>query len=89
MLFILGILVYIIICYLIADKIGRYKKIGFTTTLVVSLLLSPFVGLLLAEGGAQSNPKGCNWCGNQENEAKFCGLCGKDEEGSLRPGFKK
>jgi hypothetical protein len=35
------------------------------------------------------NPKGCKWCGNTKNEAKFCGLCGKNENGEQRIGFKE
>jgi hypothetical protein len=34
----------------------------------------------------EKNPKGCNWCGNEYNEAIYCGLCGKNVEGEIRPG---
>lgn len=85
---IIGLIIYLAISYFIADKIGRNKRTGFAGTLILCLLLTPFIGYLIAEGGAQSNPRGCNWCGNIENEAEFCGLCGKDREGNLRPNFK-
>lgn len=84
----IGILIYIIISYLIADKIGRLKKIGFLNTFLLCLFTTPFIGYLIAEGGGRSNAKGCKWCGNKENEADFCGLCGKNDNGDLRPNFK-
>lgn len=82
------ILIYFGICYLIADKIGRRKTIGFTKTLLICILISPFIGLLIAEGRGQKNPKGCMWCGNKYNEAEFCGLCGKNDNGDISPYFK-
>ncbi len=84
----IGILIYIIISYLIADKIGRHKKIGFLNTFLLCLFTTPFIGYLIAEGGGRSNAKGCKWCGNKENEAEFCGLCGKNDDGETRPNFK-
>jgi hypothetical protein len=85
----IGILIYFGISYLIADKIGRHKKIGFTKTLVICLIASPFIGYLVAEGGGQKNARGCKWCDNKDNEAEFCGLCGKNENGDMRPNFKR
>lgn len=82
------IIIYIGISYLIADKIGRNKKIGFAATFAICLIITPFIGYLIAEGGGQENPKGCKWCGNKENEAEFCGLCGKNDNGELRPNFE-
>ncbi len=83
-----GILIYLGISYLVADKIGRQKKIGFIKTFIICIVVSPFIGYLIAEGGGQNNPKGCKWCGNKENEALFCGLCGKNDNGDLRSNFK-
>ncbi len=83
----ISITLYIGLCYLIALKIGKQKTIGFWKTLILCLIISPFFGLLIAEGGAKANARGCNHCGNKYNEAAFCGLCGKNETGELRPGF--
>lgn len=54
---------------------GMNKKGGFLKAFVISLLLSPVVGLFLTLGGAQKNPKGCMHCGNKDNEAEYCGIC--------------
>jgi hypothetical protein len=84
----IGIVIYLVLCYLIADKIGRHKTIGFTRTLLCCLFLSPFFGYLIAEGAGRKNPKGCKWCGNKENEAEYCGLCGKNDVGEIGPYFR-
>ncbi len=83
-----GILIYLGLSYLVAAKIGKVKRVGFTTTLICCLLFSPFIGFLIAESSAQANPRGCKWCGNKDNEAEYCGLCGKNENGALSPLFK-
>ncbi len=84
----IGIIIYLGLCYLNADKIGRHKTIGFTKTFLWSLFLSPFFGYLIAEESGQRNPRGCKWCGNKYNEAEFCALCGKNEIGDIDPRFK-
>ncbi|OSZ79551.1 hypothetical protein CAP35_15265 [Chitinophagaceae bacterium IBVUCB1] len=58
---------------------GVNKKGGFIKAFILSLLLSPFVGLLLTLGAAKKNPIGCKHCGNKDNEAEYCGVCGKNE----------
>lgn len=65
----------------IVAPIGKNKKVGFWGTFLWSLLLTPFLGLFIALGSAQKNPIGCPYCGNEENEAAFCGLCGKNQDG--------
>ncbi len=78
------ILFYLFFGFLIALKIGKYKKIGFLKSLLVCILLSPFFGLLITENSALKNPKGCNWCGNNFNESIYCGVCGKDINGNSK-----
>ena len=53
----IAIFVYIGISYLVADKIGKTKKIGFTKCFVVCMLASPFIGYLIAEGLALKIPE--------------------------------
>lgn len=84
----IGFFIYLVICYLVADKIGRIKKIGFTKCFIACLFLSPFIGYLLAEGSALANPRGCKWCNNIENEAEYCGICKKNEAGELKSSAK-
>ncbi len=83
----IGIAIYIGISYLIADKIGRYKTVGFWGSFLLCLALSPFLGYLISEMVRQENPKGCKWCGNKYNEAEYCGICGKNDAGEIKPGF--
>ncbi len=60
---------------------GMNRKGGFLRAFLISLILSPLAGIFLTVGGGQKNPIGCRHCGNAENEAEYCGVCGKNEEG--------
>lgn len=46
MLGLLGTALYLVICLLIA-YLGKHRKFGFWGYLIASLLLTPFIGLLL------------------------------------------
>ena len=83
----IAILVYLGISYLVAEKIGKHRTLGFWNTLLLCIALTPFLGFLIAEGFGKHNAKGCKWCGNKYNEAEYCGLCGKNDEGETEPGF--
>ena len=72
----------------IAWFIGRYKRIGFWGSLLLSILLTPFIGFLITSNSRLKNASGCNWCGNKDNEAEYCGLCGKNAAGESKQGFK-
>jgi hypothetical protein len=75
---------YLGICYLIAAKIGKYKKLGLWKTFVLCLIISPFFGYFIAENSRALNPKRCRWCQNNYNEAEYCGVCGKNDRGEVR-----
>lgn len=81
---IIGIIIHVGLSYLVADKIGRNKSIGFNASFLICIFLTPFAGYLITEGSAMKNAPGCTWCGNKENEAEYCGLCGKNKLGDLR-----
>lgn len=85
-----GILIFIdiLLSWWIASKIGVHKKLGFGNTFCICMLLTPFFGYLIAEHSGEKDPRGCKWCGNKENEAEFCGLCGLNEKGEMSPHFK-
>lgn len=78
---------YYIVAILFAWNEGRKRTIGFIPALLVTILL-PALGILIVESFRLKNG-GCKWCGNKFNEATFCGLCGKDESGTVKPGFIK
>ncbi len=80
-------LLIFIACAVAVGFAGVDKKGGFWRAFLLSLFLSPLIGILITLGGAQKNPKGCSHCGNVHNEAEFCGLCGKNDAGELRAGF--
>lgn len=63
---------------------GINKKGGYWRAFLLSLFLTPVIGLFLTIGSGAKNPIGCPHCGNRENEAAFCGICGKNQEGKLK-----
>ncbi|PCJ67686.1 MAG: hypothetical protein COA58_00695 [Bacteroidetes bacterium] len=63
---------------------GLNRRGGFWRAFLISIFLSPFIGILLTVFGGQRNPKGCNHCDNKYNEVEYCGICGKNEKGFLK-----
>jgi len=87
--FIIFAIFWITISVLYAWFEGSKRKPGFWGCLVIMILFTPFFGYFIIESFSQKKAKGCNWCGNKYNEAKYCGVCGKNEEGIVREGFKQ
>lgn len=79
--------IYISICILYAWFEGRKKATGFIGSLLILLVL-PFIGYWIIELLSNRKAKGCAWCGNKYNEAVYCGMCGKNDNGDIRSGFK-
>jgi UPF0716 family protein affecting phage T7 exclusion len=69
---------------LLVAPAGIGRRIGFWKTFLWCLLLTPFIGLFIAMNSGRLNARGCKHCGNEYNEAEYCGICGKNEEGNLR-----
>jgi hypothetical protein len=82
-----GILLYVSIAFLVGLA-GLNKKGGFWRAFIIGLLLTPIVSLILVSGSGSNNPRGCEHCGNKKNEALFCGLCKKNEEGLIQEEVK-
>jgi hypothetical protein len=82
-----GILVYIIFGLLVAP-IGKNRRIGFWKTFMWAIILTPFIAIFIAMGSGRLDARGCNHCDNDQNEAEFCGLCGKNEQGLTREEVK-
>ena len=76
----IGLVVYIILALLVAP-IGKNRQIGFWKTFMWAIILSPFFAIFIAMNSGKLNAKGCKHCGNDQNEAEFCGLCKKNEQG--------
>lgn len=79
---------WITVSILYAYYEGSKRKPGFWGCLVIMIIFTPFFGYFIIESFSQKKAKGCKWCGNKYNEAEHCGLCGKNEDGVLREGFK-
>jgi|GEM_PF-968792 hypothetical protein len=73
-----------ILCAGLVGIAGLDRKGGFWRAFLIGLILSPLVSLILVTGSAARNPRGCNHCGNHENEAEYCGLCHLNSEGLTR-----
>ena len=79
----IGILIYVILGLIVAP-IGINKRVGFWKTFMWSLILSPFFAVFIALNSGRLDARGCNHCDNKYNEAEFCGLCDKNEDGLTR-----
>jgi hypothetical protein len=73
----------------IAWFIGRHRKIGFWLSLILCIVTSPLIGFFITSNSALRYPIGCKWCGNVDNEAQYCGLCGKNWDGTTKQGYMK
>ena len=80
---------WITISILYAYFEGSKRKPGFMGCLLIMLVFTPFFGYFIIESFSQKNARGCKWCGNKYNEVEFCGICGKNETGEIRAGFKR
>ncbi|MCG9910990.1 MAG: hypothetical protein MH137_06780 [Flavobacteriales bacterium] len=75
---------FIILAFLMAHQESKKRKISFWKAILFCVLLSPIIGFFIISNYPLRNAPGCQWCGNSENEAEYCGICGKNEEGNLR-----
>lgn len=83
MFLIYGGITYLIVRILFGF-IGTNRRIGFWGAFFVCMIFTPVIGLFVALDSGKVNAKGCQHCGNQYNEAEFCGICGKNEDGYTR-----
>jgi len=58
---------------------------GFWGALGLGLLLTPLIALIIIIGSARKDRRGCAHCGNSENEAEYCALCGHNAAGDQLP----
>lgn len=63
---------------------SKKRKIHFGLALFICILLTPLFGYFILSSRPLRHPRGCKHCGNSFNEANFCGICGKNEDGLTR-----
>jgi RsiW-degrading membrane proteinase PrsW (M82 family) len=76
--------IFLLYCY----QRGQQKKAGFIKVLLIMLFCTPFIGYWIVEA-LPNHKMPCTWCGNKNNEAEYCGLCGKNQMGELKSDFLK
>jgi hypothetical protein len=74
-----------IIGAVIVGLAGINRRMGFFGAFGLGLLLSPLIGLIIVIGSRHRTARGCPHCGNAENEAEYCGICGMNAAGEPRP----
>jgi uncharacterized membrane protein SpoIIM required for sporulation len=63
---------------------SQKRKIHFIFALLLCCIITPFFAYFIISARGLRNAQGCIHCGNKKNEAEYCGLCGKNENGDLR-----
>lgn len=76
------IVVMLVLAVLMCLQERKKRKVNFWIALFICILLTPVLGYFIISSFALRNPRGCAWCGNVDNEAAFCGICGKDVNGN-------
>jgi hypothetical protein len=80
-LLLIPILAYITLVILMCKQESEKRKINFFVALIICLIITPFFGYFVISNFGLRNPKGCKWCNNTLNEAEYCGICFKNENG--------
>ena len=81
------IVVFVSLTILMCWQESRKRKINFLVAILICLIATPLVGYFVLNGRPLRNPRGCDWCDNDKNEAEYCSICGKNIDGKLRNGY--
>jgi hypothetical protein len=76
--------IFCLYCY----QRGKQKKAGILTVILIMIFATPFIGYFIVEA-LPNHKRPCQYCDNKYNEAEYCGVCGKNEEGMVKAGFIK
>jgi phosphate starvation-inducible membrane PsiE len=84
-----GILIFIIFLsyiFLIVKVLDESHKrhIGIGLAFVACIFLTPVIGWFLTYNSQRLDARGCLFCGNIENEAEYCKICGNSELGQQK-----
>lgn len=88
MILLIPIIVIAVLAILMCLQESRRRKISFPLALLACIVATPLAGYLIIVSRPLRQPPGCSWCGNGDNEAAYCGLCGKNVQGMVRPAGK-
>ncbi len=83
-------MIYVIVAVFLALTVlmcwqeSKRRKIQFPVALLLCFVTTPLFGYFIISTRPLRNPRGCQWCGNDKNEAEYCGICGKNENGDIR-----
>lgn len=61
---------------------SKKRKINLFVALLLCVLTTPLIGYFIVSSRPLRQARGCAWCGNEKNEAEYCGICGKNEIGN-------
>jgi len=81
----IAILAAVVLTLLMCVQESRKRKIHFAVALLLCILLTPLLGYFIISNQPLRNQQPCNWCGNTQKETIYCGICGKNEAGEIRP----
>lgn len=70
----------LLMCY----QESKQRKIHFLKALLLCILFTPLFGYIIITTQPLRNPNGCRHCENQENEAEYCSVCGKNSFGEQK-----
>lgn len=73
-------IVFIFILLMYCIQRGNEKRIGLIGVILIMHLCTPFFGYFVVEALANKK-RPCKWCGNNDNESDYCGICKLNEAG--------
>ncbi|MES2656369.1 MAG: hypothetical protein V4620_12315 [Bacteroidota bacterium] len=78
------LIVFFLLAILMCWQESKKRKINFFVALFICVITTPLIGYFIISSFGLRNPRGCKWCGNEYNEAEYCGICKKNENGELK-----
>jgi presenilin-like A22 family membrane protease len=82
------IIIGLTLCVLMCIQESKRRKLNIIMAFLICIFCTPLIAYFIFESLPLRNPRGCIQCNNEYNEAEFCGICGKNDAGELRAGFK-
>ncbi len=80
----LALFILLVFTVLMCYQESKRRKINFFGAFAICVVTTPLIGYFIVGAFPLRKPRGCAFCGNEKNEAEYCGLCGKDAQGRSR-----